>query len=189
MFGVNELLNRPATYEQLVEWSASLGSDVTFFFSLGTAYCTGRGEIIKNIDPPFPRGTKVCIVKPKDIGLSTPKVFEALEYDKLSSLDPQQMLQKFCDDGGVVVVEDEYHVNDLESPAYKLLPQLQDLRNELKNVEGFTHVCMSGSGTSIFCIGIPKDLIEFENNFARRPSLQVFSTEFISRPNNWTWWN
>jgi 4-diphosphocytidyl-2-C-methyl-D-erythritol kinase len=189
MFGVNELLNRPASHEQLVEWSASLGSDVTFFFSLGTAYCTGRGEVIKNINPPFPSGTKLCIVKPKDVGLSTPKVFEALDYDKLSTLDPKLILEKFCAEGGVVVHEEDYHINDLETSAYKLLPQLRDLRNELKNVDGFTHVCMSGSGTSIFCIGMPKNLIEFEDKFVHRPNLQVFFTEFISRPNDWTWWN
>mmetsp|Transcript_18811 Transcript_18811/g.26668 ORF Transcript_18811/g.26668 Transcript_18811/m.26668 type:complete len:383 (-) Transcript_18811:1874-3022(-) len=188
MFAVNELLQRPATHEQLVEWSALLGSDVTFFFSLGTAYCTGRGEVIENVSPPFSKGTKVCIVKPRDVGLSTPKVFEALDYNRLSTLNPKVMLKKYCDEGGVVVGNVEYHVNDLELPAYKLLPDLRDLRDDLKSVEGFTHVCMSGSGTSIFCIGMPKDIEKFQNTFGKRPNLQVFFTEFISRPNVSTWY-
>ena len=43
------------------------------------------------IDPPLPSGTKICIVKP-DVGLSTPSVFKALEYDKLSTIDPDETL-------------------------------------------------------------------------------------------------
>ncbi|KAL9190869.1 hypothetical protein ACHAXT_000575 [Thalassiosira profunda] len=43
MWGANELMGRPATLEQLIEWSGELGSDITFFLSRGTAYCTGRG--------------------------------------------------------------------------------------------------------------------------------------------------
>ena len=49
MWGVNELLGRPATLSQLVEWSGELGSDITFFLSEGTAYCTGRGEIMEDV--------------------------------------------------------------------------------------------------------------------------------------------
>ena len=51
MWGANELLGNPATLEELVEWSGDLGSDITFFLSEGTAYCTGRGEIMTPVDP------------------------------------------------------------------------------------------------------------------------------------------
>jgi 4-diphosphocytidyl-2-C-methyl-D-erythritol kinase len=36
------MTGRPATEQQLIEWSAELGSDITFFLSRGTAYCTGK---------------------------------------------------------------------------------------------------------------------------------------------------
>jgi 4-diphosphocytidyl-2-C-methyl-D-erythritol kinase len=38
-----------ATSQDLVEWSSEIGSDISFFFSTGTAYCTGRGEIIESL--------------------------------------------------------------------------------------------------------------------------------------------
>jgi hypothetical protein len=37
----NKLCGEPASDAQLIEWGAELGSDVSFFLSLGTAYCTG----------------------------------------------------------------------------------------------------------------------------------------------------
>jgi 4-diphosphocytidyl-2-C-methyl-D-erythritol kinase len=167
-------------FSQMVEWSGDLGSDITFFLSRGTAYCTGRGEIMSSIDPPLPTGTKVCIVKP-DIGLSTPAVFKAMEYDKLSDLDPENtLLPSFLK--GVDQVPAEYFVNDLEDPAFKCLPELRELKEELVDVAGFDHVMMSGSGTSIFCLGQPDDMEGFQKRFAERDGLQVFFSEFISRP-------
>jgi 4-diphosphocytidyl-2-C-methyl-D-erythritol kinase len=163
----------------MVEWSAELGSDITFFLSRGTAFCTGRGEVMDPIDPPLSPGTKVCIVKPA-IGLSTPSVFKALEYDKLSTLDPENvLLPAFLN--GVDNVADEYFVNDLEFPAFKCVPELLELKEELKKVEGFKHVMMSGSGTSIFCIGEPENLNDFKGSFVDRTDLQVFFSEFICR--------
>lgn len=163
----------------MVEWSGALGSDITFFLSRGTAYCTGRGEIMSVIDPPLPSGTKVCIVKP-NVGLSTPAVFKALEYDKLSTVDPDEvLLPTFLK--GIDQVPDEYYINDLEYPAFKCLPELKKLKDELLQVEGFQHVMMSGSGTSIFCLGEPTDRNAFDKQFSRRDDLKVFFSEFISR--------
>jgi len=178
MWGANELLGRPATLEQLVEWSGALGSDITFFLSQGTAYCTGRGEIMTPVDP-LPDGTKVCIVKP-DIGLSTPEVFRALDYDQLSTIDPEELLKTFMEKGAVDAGDDAY-VNDLEQPAFDCLPELGKLKEELKSVEGFDHVMMSGSGTSIFCIGEPRDWDAFMEKFGKRKGLNVFPAEFTSR--------
>ncbi|KAL7571125.1 hypothetical protein ACA910_014731 [Epithemia clementina (nom. ined.)] len=199
MWGVNELLGKPATLEQMVEWSAELGSDITFFLSRGTAYCTGRGEIMEPISPPLPSGsTKLCIVKP-NIGLSTPSVFRALDYDKLSTLDADNDLLPFFlqSQGRMDQVPDEYFVNDLEFPAFQCLPQLAALKQELLQIPGFDHVLMSGSGTSIFCLGQPNDRQAFIEQIVNQPrpapatpeeesttitSVQVFFTEFLSRP-------
>lgn len=164
----------------MVEWSGELGSDITFFMSQGTAYCTGRGEIMSSIDPPLSSGTPVCIVKPA-VGLSTPAVFKALDYDQLSTIDADEiLLPTFL--AGIETVPDEMFINDLELPAFKCLPELKKLKDELLKVEGFDHVMMSGSGTSIFCLGVPKDKSSFDETFGNRNDVQVFYSEFISRP-------
>jgi len=179
MWGANELMGRPATLEQLIEWSGALGSDITFFLSRGTAYCTGRGEIMTPIDPPLPSGAKLSIVKP-NLGLSTPKVFKALDYDQLSTEDPQMLCDLFLKEG-VVNTDDKYYINDLEQPAFDCLPELKALKDELLEVEGFDHVMMSGSGTSIFCIGEPTDKDAFMKEFDERDGVSVFNAAFISR--------
>jgi len=182
LYGVNELLGNPATLEELVEWSGELGSDITFFLSEGTAYCTGRGEIMTPV-PPLPNsaGTKLCIVKP-DIGLSTPSVFKALDYDKLSEADPENVLKIFQTEG-VSPSEEEKFINDLERPAFKVLPDLDELKNDLISC-GFETVMMSGSGTSIFCIGSTSDPEKFSNLIESRDDVNVYSTEFINRDGN-----
>jgi len=45
LWGVNQLCGKIATNEELADFGAEIGSDISFFFSLGTAYCTGRGEV------------------------------------------------------------------------------------------------------------------------------------------------
>jgi 4-diphosphocytidyl-2-C-methyl-D-erythritol kinase len=165
----------------MVEWSGALGSDITFFLSRGTAYCTGRGEIMTPTDPLLKAGTKVCIVKP-DVGLSTPSVFKALDYDELSKLDPDEvLLPAFLGADGVENVSDEYYLNDLEPPAFRCVPELKELKESLLKVSGFTHVMMSGSGTSIFCLGEPDDAKAFQEEFGERDDVLVFASEFINR--------
>lgn len=132
------------------------------------------------IDPPLPSGTKLVIVKP-NVGLSTPTVFKSLDYDLLSNLDPEQLLADFTSKGVENVSADSY-INDLEPPAFKNLPELEELKTALQQVNGFQHVMMSGSGTSIFCIGEPSDRKAFDETFGSREDLQIFFAEFINRP-------
>lgn len=131
------------------------------------------------IDPPLPSGAKLSIVKP-DLGLSTPMVFKALDYNQLSKEDPEIVLTTFLQDG-VVRIDDKYYINDLEQPAFDCLPELKALKDELLKVDGFDHVMMSGSGTSIYCIGEPKDMSLFMKEFDTREGVSVFNTQFINR--------
>ena len=68
------ICHRPATEAQLLEWSGDIGSDISVFFSEGAAYCTGRGEIVEDVEPPIPLDTPMLLVKP-NVGLSTPGEF------------------------------------------------------------------------------------------------------------------
>ena len=42
LWAANELAGRPASNQQLLQWSGEIGSDISVFFSEGAAYCTGR---------------------------------------------------------------------------------------------------------------------------------------------------
>lgn len=142
LWACNELCGRRFAIEELCAWASEIGSDVTFFLSQGTAYCTGRGEILQPLAPLPPQN--LWIVKPPE-GLSTAKVYAALRADELPQRDPAISLAAF--------LAGRYDLyNDLEEPAFALMPSLAQLKNILQvGREGQT--LMSGSGTSFFCLG------------------------------------
>ena len=126
---MNNYFGRPLSIDQLIKIGAALGSDVPFFFSNGCAYCTGRGEVLKNID----RADSFWIAKHSRYLLSTPDVYASCIPCELS-------------------VDDSLFVNDLEPAAFRLLPSLMSFKQDLLNL-GFSRVVMTGSGSAFICKG------------------------------------
>lgn len=163
LWALNQLHGSPVEQQVLVEWSAEIGSDITFFLSQGTAYCTGRGELIESVAP-LPQ-TKLWIVKPP-YGLSTPAVFRHLAVDTLSQRDPKASLQAWLQGK-----PERY--NDLEEAAYALSPELAALHAHLL-AHGCDDVLLCGSGSSLACFGsvAPPAL----------PDHQIVPAQFVNRP-------
>lgn len=144
LFALNQLAGSPLTLKQLSDLGASLGSDVPFFFSLGTAYCTGRGEKVKDISLPF---AFLGFLKTSSFGLSTPKVYQNIQKEDLSSFDGETLLAGFLQNS-------PQYINDLEKSAFFLEPRLLAIKTSLLKM-GFEAVSMTGSGTAFFCVGQP----------------------------------
>lgn len=188
LWAANELCGNLASHEDLLDWSGELGSDVTFFLGeTGTAYCTGRGEIIDIVDPPLD-DQRIYVVKP-EMGLSTGLVFKTLadtQYSTLSDRDPTSLLQTFVD--GKATPAD--YVNDLEPPSFHLEPNLEKIKNLLlESCPGGG--MMSGSGTSIFAV-VDKDDADFPSTFAQKcldevgVKVQVYAVNYARRsPGAW----
>lgn len=156
LWALNELTNRPATLDQLKAWSAEIGSDISFFFSSGRAYCTGRGELLHPVPCPEPR--RLWVIKPP-FGLSTAEVYA--HYRPLPDLpDPKGHIGTGC------------HFNDLEAPAFHLRPELAELKASLES-QGCASVLMSGSGTAFFCMSesppeLPEGYALYPANYIQR---------------------
>lgn len=167
LWALNQLAGKPLTTAQLMEGSAQIGSDIPFFFSEGTAYCSGRGEIIKPIQS-LSYGP-VTIVKPSE-GLSTQTIYKSLDLSQLVKRDSELVLETFLNSKPVFF-------NDLEQPAFACLPKLAELKQHLKKT-GFETVLMSGSGSAFFCLG--------EKNCPIPDNLYCTSTYFLNRSaDNW----
>ncbi len=187
LHAANRLAGFPVSEAELIKWGAELGSDIGFFLSRGTAMCTGRGELIEPL-PPLP-GSPVYLVKP-EAGLSTPAVFRALGLqpgDEFDGPDPDALLKQFQSD-----VASATYLNDLEPPAYQVMPRLQELRDQLKTY-GFPAVMMSGSGSTIFCVGEPSAEARDTWQEAVRTEFKdvevtVFEQQFCSRPEDEKLW-
>lgn len=167
LWALNQLHSQPASLDELIAWSGEIGSDITFFLSQGTAYCTGRGEILHSLDP-LP-SQKLWIAKPAE-GLSTPAVFKALDLAVLPQRDPVSVLNGFYQDN-------PDYFNDLEATAFQLKPILHTVKIKLMDA-GFENVTMTGSGTSFFCLGSSQP--------PQIDGVHLYSADFINRrPNLW----
>lgn len=167
LWALNQLCGRPASEMELASWGSELGSDVSFFLSTGTAYCTGRGEILQSF--PSLEQQNLLIVKPSQ-GLSTPQVYGKLDFSQLNPQDPKAALASFF-------LGNPLYFNDLEIPAFQVMPELATLKEKLVGL-GFSTVLMSGSGSSFFCLG--------EGNVSDLSGLQMFPTCYINRkPGHW----
>jgi 4-diphosphocytidyl-2-C-methyl-D-erythritol kinase len=162
LWGLNELCGRPAKTDLLADWASEIGSDISFFFSQGTAYCTGRGEKVSLLDP-LPNQT-LWIVKPTE-GLSTMDVYSRYNALAVEQRNADEHLESF-------LKGQPSYFNDLEEPAFAALPALLTLKQELKE-SGFHTVLMSGSGTAFFCLG--------EGTPPQREGLSSFNVHFLTR--------
>lgn len=160
LWAINQMMGAPATTKELQIWAAEIGSDVPFFFSLGTAHCTGRGEHVCNL-PTF--SSRACLIVKPQIGSSTPEVYRRLKLESLQS--PQSD-----------------YFNDLEQPAFEVSSTLRELKNGLLK-GGFETVLMTGSGSAFFCLGsgcLPPDPDLFSHlaTFINRSPLTWYSLNF-----------
>ena len=164
LWACNQLTNTEVPIDTLKQWGAEIGSDVPFFFSQGTAHCTGRGEKVYPLPALSPRS--LWIIKPQG-GLSTPEVYRRLHFGhSLSEKVVQCDLESFL--SGTLP-----YFNDLEKGAFEIRPELQSLKKILID-SGFEVVLMSGSGSSFFCLG--------QGKVPSQSDLTLFSAEYVNRP-------
>jgi 4-diphosphocytidyl-2-C-methyl-D-erythritol kinase len=119
----------------------SIGSDVPFFLTGGTAYAAGRGEIIT----PLPRvaGVPLLLLIPED------RVSTATAYSMLRRFSPPLGVGRYramIEDGLLSHVGEL--VNDFEEPIFDALPRLRHLKSRLLEA-GAAWAAMSGSGSTI----------------------------------------
>lgn len=118
MFGIAKPLH---------DLALSLGSDVPFFLLGGTAYATGRGEVLTPL-PPL-RGIPLLLLLPEE---------------RVMTAEAFRMLRRFSPPAGV---RGEL-VNDFEEPVFERLPRLRRLKERLY-AGGAAWAGMSGSGSTI----------------------------------------
>lgn len=127
--------------EVAVEIAASIGSDVPFALSGGTALVTGRGDTISPMLPMS--GFALAIVVPP-FELATPEVFR--EWDRLD----RPIGVEVSDHQLPPVLRGAEPIrNDLYPAALSLDPRIGEWRDELASLWG-TAVCMTGSGSALF---------------------------------------
>jgi 4-diphosphocytidyl-2-C-methyl-D-erythritol kinase len=125
----------------LAALALSLGSDVPFFLLGGTAYATGRGEMLTPM--PEVAGVPLLLLIPEE-RVKTASAFAAMR--RFSAPIGIARYQSMIDDGLLTHAADL--VNDFEEPIFALLPRLRTLKGRLLEA-GAAWAGMSGSGSTI----------------------------------------
>lgn len=128
--------------DDLLEIAGRLGSDVPFALLGGSAYGTGRGELV---EPVTDHGQWWWVVLPHAIGLSTAAVYA--EYDALGlgeELRTPDGLFAALVAGAPEDLAPELH-NDLEPAALELRPDLAATRESILDAGAYAAL-LSGSG-------------------------------------------
>lgn len=167
LLGLNKLWSVGAKMEELQELAVTLGSDVPFFLTGGTAIGTGRGTEIEPLDDiELPN---MLIVTP-NISVSTAKAFGSLGTQDLTSDESERILLncRFRAKGGSFADLDLD--NDFEKTVFSTHPEIGDVKGTLLKL-GAVRAAMSGSGASVFGI--------FDNTETRQTALKALG----NRPN------
>lgn len=110
----------------------SLGSDVPFFLLGGTAYATGRGEVLTPM--PAMRGIPLLLLLPEARVLTRDAFARVEHYSAPLGLEAYRDFSSFT--------------NDFEEPVFSMLPALGTLKQQLYEA-GASWAGMSGSGSTI----------------------------------------
>ncbi|KAG6411368.1 hypothetical protein SASPL_129449 [Salvia splendens] len=177
LWAANQFSGCVASEKDLQEWSGEIGSDIPFFFSHGAAYCTGRGEVVKDISPPVPLDLPMVLIKPQE-ACPTGEVYKRLRVDQTSQIDPLVLLEKISKGG----ISQDVCVNDLEPPAFEVVPSLKRLKQRIAAAGRgqYDAVFMSGSGSTIVGVGSP-DPPQFVYDDEEYKNVFLSEAKFITR--------
>ncbi len=147
LIGLNKYLNLGLDNHNLAKLAVQLGSDVAFFLDGPLAFCSGKGEKIKKISKKF--DFLALLVLP-DISVSTKKVYANHRpirplYERLS-----KKINSYIEKNRIDLVS-EMRANMLQTSCFSLYSELAELKARIE-ASGTGSWCLSGSGSTLFCI-------------------------------------
>ena len=134
--------------EELVSLASEIGGDVDFCLFNKPARCRGIGEKLEFFS--LKKKYYVLLIKPNE-GVSTAQAYQ--DYDKLDSKPEFSNIERLISGlqtGNEDIIVEEMK-NGLQSSAIKIVPEIQNIIDTLKN-DGFPMTMMSGSGSTVFCL-------------------------------------
>lgn len=142
--------------DDLPQLALALGSDVPFFLVGGTAYATGRGEVLTPVAPfaPMP----LLLLLPQERVLTKEAFARVERFSAPLGIDAYRTFAHFT--------------NDFEEPVFGMLPSLRELKRRLY-ASGARWAAMSGSGSTM--VGA------YENAAARDAAAAKFQDIRIER--------
>mgnify|MGYP001166635656 CR=1 FL=1 len=130
LLAIDKLFNLQLSKDELLSVAETLGSDVPFFLDGGSAYVSGRGDIINKLS----LEKRFFVLIFPEINISTSEIYRIRRHKNESKVDNIQEL----------LLSD---LNSLESVVMEKYPQLNDTKYWLSSLG---KVKMSGTGSTLY---------------------------------------
>lgn len=170
LLGVRRFLNLSASDAELARMAAGLGGDVAFFLGGPLALCRGKGEKIEKLQEIFDFSALLAL---PNVSVSTQKVYANYRHDPA-------IYSKFSAEIGRLIGKNRIDLvsgvcaNMLLQSCFEMHKELAELKERIESL-GIRPVCLSGSGSAMFCIinnnneeGVRKNRGKLEQDFGCR---------------------
>ena len=127
----------------------SLGADVPFFLTGGTAVGTGRGDVILPLARDI-EAANMLVVTP-NVNVSTASAFAGLNARTLTSDEQKHNLTVCRKEADLFDPLSSALTNDFEASVFDAYPEVRRVKGRLLEL-GAVNAAMSGSGASVFAI-------------------------------------
>ena len=144
MLALAKMWRVPLRPNQLVDVATTLGADVAFFLSGGTALGLGRGDEVYPLAD-LPRHWIVLLVP--GFGVSSPDAYEWYDAERELSRGPVVREAQYVP--GPWPSRAAQMINDLEAPIARHHPEIDRMKISLRRA-GALAAAMSGSGSTVF---------------------------------------
>lgn len=146
LIGLNELFSTGFSRDKLSELAAGLGSDVAFFLGGPLAFCTGKGEKVREINRNF--NFNVFLILPK-ISCSTKRVYENYKHDEQKFRALKRRIDSLIEKNRIDLIV-KMCANMLELTCFNLYRELEELKAQVESLD-VKPLCLSGSGSAMYC--------------------------------------
>ncbi len=156
--GLIKLFNIKISKKELVSLCSKISKDAPFFIYKGLCIVESAGEKIKKLfSVPWERKPLWFLLVYPNISLSTKEVYDTWDNEFLKNknkkqrLDKKRIIKLLLDKKFKYVVK-----NDLEEPAFELIPSLKKVKDMLTKYSNNNVVSMTGSGSCFFVLSEKK---------------------------------
>ncbi len=174
MRAIKKLLKLDISEKKMIELAKKVGADVPFCLKSKVARVQGIGEDLDYFK--FRSDFFVFLVKPFR-GISTKEAFELLDIETAPHPDVLKLKKS--------LIQENYNEftqcleNSLEQSAFKLLPQIEEIKKALIEF-GFDGALMSGSGSTVFAITRDEALVDSATKVFKKKKYFVRKTRILS---------
>jgi 4-diphosphocytidyl-2-C-methyl-D-erythritol kinase len=156
---LNQLWGLDLTIEDLAQVAGTIGSDVAFFLSGGTALVTGRGEQVTPL-PPLPSVAVILVCPKSTVPNKTASVYSALTPGQYSDGGITRRMTEILL-GGHFVRESVAGLlyNVFDEVASRVFPDLGRVRRQLDEL-ALGRYRLTGAGPGLF--GLPSSELDYQ---------------------------